>query len=446
MIDDLQISQRPDEQDEDAGAAADQDIGGVAGLVLTACDMREALPIRVRAAQQVVVSPEWANTPPITREAILSTFRPNIRSMLEADAEAGGDAAAKPFIPLSAGDDDDDGKWKRVGSLLAFAGQSTVLSAPGKAGKTTMCAALAVGVAEGRDWLTNEEAPPADVLWLAAPGESNRADVRLTCLATGCRPAALDRIFVHEGGAGGVRERVAAGLIPDLKLVVADSMRGFLPAGAENLENDSGAVRRIWRMMDEIRAAAGNGAALVAIHHTRRQRGEDGKLTRGSGDWLATFGNIVEMTQESGGRRLSFDSRESGPSGSRLITRFGRPGRKRYKLDNQPAQTAPDKYEDAALAAAVEAGPDGIGLSALKKTVADALGLKARGGKTSAQFKSAILRLVEAGKLRAVGPLHGHESKRTIVTATPDEPADDRAEDRADDRGDPRQDSLGIAP
>lgn len=412
MIENLEsmgLTELPDESDADADAL------DYAGLCNLAQDRQELMSGRCIAAMRLLAAPEWADEHPLVREAVMGSFPRNIRAMLEAEGAA---ASRPPLRRLDDMDDDGDGGWPAVASLLAFQGQSTIISGAGKSGKTTMAAALAVGVAEGKDWLSGEARPPAEVLWLAAPGESNRADVRVSVLATGCGKAILNRIVCHYGGLAGVLESVRDNPLPDVRLVVADSMRGFMPDSEDNLENDSGAVRRIWKQVEAIREACHPDAAMLAIHHARRKPGDDGKWTRGSGDWLATFGNIVELIPDTGGRKLSFQSRAGGPSGSRLVSRYGPPTKKRFRLDNQKrakkSEPAAGKYDEAAIDAAAAAGPDGIGLSALKKSMADAMGTKLTGGPLE-RIKESIARLVEAGRLLASGTLYDYESKNTII-------------------------------
>jgi len=157
-------------------------------------------------------------------------------------------------------------------------GRLTLLSAPPKAGKTTLLAHYAAAKSLGRDFL-GQSVQPGRVLWVG-PDEHIGDQVR-RFIELG---ADVDKIFVWDGPGFDIRriaeeaERIGA------DLVVLDT----LPRIAQISDENDNAAWTEWsaRALPLIRAS---GAAWVALHHHRKSGGKGGEAIRGGS---AIFGLV----------------------------------------------------------------------------------------------------------------------------------------------------------
>ena len=107
--------------------------------------------------------------------------------------------------------------------------------------------------------------------------------------------------------------------------LVIDSARGLLTAdGGEEDRSDD--VRRTLGAIAKWQADHAPGAAVIAIHHMRRDReARTGNRTRGSGDWLAAVDLVVEFDRTATGAKLTYSGRTGAPVAPSFLTwRAGR--------------------------------------------------------------------------------------------------------------------------
>ena len=202
----------------------------------------------------------------------------------------------------------------------------TLLPGDPKAGKSTTAAAAVAGVVSGVDWLSGEVQAPRSVLWIAAPGESGRAEVAALLESGGAPPDALERVYFLPVRPSAVITAALAGKHrpAGLGAVVVDTARGLLTAdgGAEDSADD---VRRT--MVHLSGWATEHGAAVLVLSHTRRDRDKPGSRQRGSGDWMASVDLIATLDRDAAGDvTLTYEGRTGCPVAP-LRVRRGSSGR-----------------------------------------------------------------------------------------------------------------------
>ncbi len=315
-------------------------------LRLAACDGWQTLPAHYRAVLRTVLVDGASKVTgrdgkrhcwvyPGTANATIGSTRLDGTGWRQPDPAAlENDPDAAPWAPVSDVDASAE-VWPAVASGLAYTGRLTLLSGIAKAGKSTLAGGAAAGVASGADWLTAAPAPAGagagSVIWIGAPGESQADEVRRLAVQAGAAPAALGRIlFMPMRPSAGIVAALAKHAPADLRLVVIDSARGLLTAdGGEEDRSDD--VRRTLGALAKWQADHAPGAAVVAIHHMRRDReARTGDRTRGSGDWLAAVDLIVEFDRTDTGAELTYSGRTGAPAAPLFLAwRGGRytPGR-----------------------------------------------------------------------------------------------------------------------
>ena len=317
-------------------------IAADAMLRLAACDGWQSLPAHYRAVLRTVLVDGASRTArdgkrhcwvyPGTANATIGSTRLDGTGWRQPDPAAlENDPDAPPWAPVS-DVDASAAVWPAAASGIAFKGRMTLLSGAAKQGKSTLAGAAAAGVASGADWLTGEAtAPLGSVIWIGAPGESQADEVNRLAVQAGAPPAALARLhFMPMRPSAGIVAALGKHAPPDLRLVVIDSARGLLTAdGGEEDRSDD--VRRTLGALAKWQAEHAPGAAVVAIHHMRRDRdARTGDRTRGSGDWLAAVDVVVEFDRTATGAELTYSGRTGAPTAPLFLTWHGEryaPGR-----------------------------------------------------------------------------------------------------------------------
>ena len=209
---------------------------------------------------------------------------------------------------------DTGGAWEAIASGLAWRRRVATIGGFAKAGKTTTLAGAAAGITYGVDWLSGDVRAPGRVLWLGAPGESPREEIRHLLVKAGLppEPETLRRVvFQPVRQIDDVVAKLERLPIDGLELVVVDSLRGLLSASGVD-ENDSGAVRGILGKLAGL--AERWDCAVDVVHHFRRDKeARRGDRMRGSGDILAGVDVTVEFDRTDDGASLTYSGREGAP-------------------------------------------------------------------------------------------------------------------------------------
>ena len=179
-----------------------------------------------------------------------------------------------------------------VGDLLPVGGTSLLSGAP-KGGKTTLCAELAVSVANGGEWL-GRQCDGASVAVLALeehlPGYRDRM-VKLGMSRN-------DPIYSHVGAAPegnplewvtGILDRYRPGLM------IIDTMAKLVrPAGGDF--NDYGAAGDALSPFAEL--ARTRGVHLALVHHARKGGGDFGEQALGSTAWTGGVDTVIDLRRD----------------------------------------------------------------------------------------------------------------------------------------------------
>ena len=272
------------------------------------------------------------------------------------------------------------------------------MSGAAKQGKSTLVGAAAAAAADGADWLTGEATEPGSVIWIGAAGESQADEVNRLAVQAGASAAALARVhFMPMRSSARIVAALAKHAPADLRLVIIDSARGLLTADGGD-EDRSDDVRRTLGAIAQWQTDHGPAAAVVAIHHMRRDReAKTGVRTRGSGDWLAAVDLIIEFDRTEAGARLTYSGRTGAPSAPLSLTWRGG----RFAVVQSPSLPAvgaqPITGRIVPMAAEWLTEHLQLGESLTRAEV------DRRTGKRKAKVTEAINRLIEAGAWTATG-------------------------------------------
>lgn len=207
-------------------------------------------------------------------------IRARVDAIADFSARAAGDAAATPRFLRSLTEILSDAtaldEPEPVIPRLAFLGRLTLLSAREKLGKSTLAAAGAAAVSRGRRFL-NDETTRGTVLWVGLEEHVGDTARRFEEFA-----AAPDSIYVLDRleGRDPFRDLGAAVRAKSARLVVVDTLSRF----AESLVRDAGSsVEWIPVMAGFTRLARDSGAAVLLLHHARKDGGYRDSTAIGAG-------------------------------------------------------------------------------------------------------------------------------------------------------------------
>ena len=182
-----------------------------------------------------------------------------------------------------------------VGDLLPVGGTSLLSGAP-KSGKTTLCAELAVSVANGGEWL-GRKCEGASVAVLAL--EEHLAGYRDRMLLLGMSRS--DPIYSHVGAVpdGDAAERLGwvTGILDRYRpgLMIIDTMAKLVrPAGGDF--NEYGAAGDALAPFAEL--ARARGVHLALVHHARKGGGDFGEQALGSTAWAGGVDTIIDLRRD----------------------------------------------------------------------------------------------------------------------------------------------------
>lgn len=176
---------------------------------------------------------------------------------------------------------------------------------PGKIGKSTMLADIAVHVGTSRAW-AGHTVQGGPVLWI----DLEQGERRL--VRNFMRVADWDTADIVTYSNLGKRPDYGATLqtLADLQpaLVIIDSLAKFCEIEDDN---DNAAWQNQLRPLEEL--ARTHRAAFVAIDHDRKSEGEHGRAMRGASSKLAAFDTAIHVKRGAGTiRKLEVVSREVG--------------------------------------------------------------------------------------------------------------------------------------
>jgi hypothetical protein len=180
-------------------------------------------------------------------------------------------------------------------------------------GKTAIALMLALSVATGALFHDREIAQGA-VLFLAGENAENvRLQWYALCADRGVDPAALP-VFWHDGAfhLGRAADQLAEGAagIPNLRLVVADTLQAFFPGDDDNSNIQMLAAARQFRTLTRL---PDRPTVLVPAHPIKNAR-EDNLLPRGGGAFLNEIDGNLTVSAKDGVATLSWQGKLRGPS------------------------------------------------------------------------------------------------------------------------------------
>jgi AAA domain len=170
-------------------------------------------------------------------------------------------------------------------------GNLTLLTSLWKAGKTTMIAGLLQQLAADSMFLgracratkamvVSEESPTAWATRLALIPIGPHVQLMTRPFLRRPTPQCWERLIDHAG------ELRAAG---ELDFLVVDPLAAFLPGRSES------DVGTLLDMLQPLQRLAAAGAAVLILHHPRKERSEEGDTARGSGALLGFVDIILEL-------------------------------------------------------------------------------------------------------------------------------------------------------
>ena len=378
---------------------------------------------KLDAANALLLDPAWCEKHPVGKAMIIGSFAPAAQAAIIDCMEGSTELSGCERINLADVEDAGPGLDPAAASLLAYRDAFTVLVSEPKAGKTSLCAAAAIGLSKGEDWLTGEDVPggPKRTLWLRKGRESSKERVR--------------RSF-HEFGGKGVVERRDVELYDDFPikavakhveknppenvgLVVVDAIGWFLPEPVTadgNMENNSAAAHAVFSRIDDIRKACGDGVPAVVIHHAKRNTNPGEHIFRGSGAFHGDADLLVEMTRAGQATKaeLKYSGRTGLPRGVRVLDLRGKPGRHRYEHVKEEPSEKKNRWDEAVKAVLADASPPKMLLLENRRQVAAKLGTSLEGG-AKRSYRAAVERLRKAKVVDVDGPTTDLESVRTSI-------------------------------
>ncbi len=215
-------------------------------------------------------------------------------------------------------------------------GTLALLAAFMKVGKSTFAYALAVAVAQGRDFL-GYQTTSGGVAILAV--EEHPRDVLRRLRRFGLRDT--DALWVHRGELRNFPETIAkletSIRAERIKLVIVDTVARFWNLNDEN--NNAEMERQVSPLLD---LAHRTGAVVLLVHHERKTGGEGGRGIRGGSALLGLVDQAFTLT------------RPAGPATpQRVLEAVGRysettPSRTTFKLDGNVYERLPTPGREAA--------------------------------------------------------------------------------------------------
>lgn len=182
---------------------------------------------------------------------------------------------------------------------------------PGKIGKSTMLASMAVHIAQGFDW-AGYGVQKGRVLWIDLEQGPRRLLRNFMTICTDF--AGLDIVVLSELGPVPQLSAIRAAMAErEPSLVVIDSLGKFVQ-GQPNPpkdENDNMGWQAALQPIEQL--ARASSAAVVFIDHDRKGEGDHGRAMRGASSKLAAFDTAIHLKRGEGTRRqLCAVSREIG--------------------------------------------------------------------------------------------------------------------------------------
>jgi len=170
-------------------------------------------------------------------------------------------------------------------------GNLTLLTSLWKAGKTTLLSGLLQRLAEDGGFL-GQSCRAAKALVISEESAIHWAP-RLRLMPIGGQTRLMARPFLRRPTPNDWQQLIdQAGdqcVAGELDLLVVDSLAAFLPGRSES---DAGTLLDMLQPLQRLAAA---GAAVLILHHPRKERSEEGSTARGSGALLAFVDIILEL-------------------------------------------------------------------------------------------------------------------------------------------------------
>ena len=195
---------------------------------------------------------------------------------------------------------EDDMKRDWLWENFVAKGNITLFSALAKAGKTTLLRCLFVAMKNNEEF-AGQPTRPCKVLILSEESASEWADGR-----EGIDDTDIDHVYIWPRPTRGIPSSKDWVEIIDLvckkckelsiDMVVVDTISTFWPVDDEN---DAAKVKRalvpLYKLTDD------NGVALMLVHHFKKDGGNEGTASRGSGALAGHVDNIIEFRRSDDG-------------------------------------------------------------------------------------------------------------------------------------------------
>ena len=170
-------------------------------------------------------------------------------------------------------------------------GNLTLLTSLWKTGKTTLLAGLLQRLATPGEFL-GRRCTPARVVVVSEEAREHWSD-RVTVMPIGPHAQLLARPFLTRPTPEAWRQLIDRAIelreASELDLFVVDPLAAFLPGHSEC---DAGTLLE---MLQPLQRLAHAGAAVLILHHPRKERSEEGSTARGSGALLGFVDIILEL-------------------------------------------------------------------------------------------------------------------------------------------------------